>query len=185
MSFRHSVILLSLLTALSAPTLANAESVDIDWKKNGKWAALSQYIGTYAMEKVLDDKQVQEMLKTMLDDYKEIDLKKEFAVHGSFGFENDCLTLKGNQVQKADTNRAYMEICLSEGKVNLAIYERGGVQVISDANEYQLLPEGLRQWVYLQGNGDDRPAPTLTSKPMNVQLNKQSKDAGDKSPASL
>lgn len=157
------LILTITLLAFAAPVMAQDEP--IDWKKGGKWSALTEYIGTYDFDKVLADKDVKKELDKVLEG-RDVDLKSQFAVHGPIGFENDCLLLRGNEQSKGDTNRAYMEVCTAQGNINLALYDNGKITVFTKLDDYQYLSEGMKQWVYMQSVS----IADLEKKPADLQI---------------
>ncbi len=87
------------------------------------------------------------------------------AVSAAIGFENDCLVLKGNQEQRGDTNRAYMEVCLNAGTINLGVFDNDQITIFSRFGDYKYMSEGMRSWVYFQNN-----PPAILDKPANVQF---------------
>jgi hypothetical protein len=136
----------------------------IDWKTGGKWSHLSRYIGTYDYASVLEDKAVKSQLDSMLKG-QDINLKSEMEVSAPIGFENDCLILKGNQYHKGNEHQTYMQVCLYEGNINLAVMKKGTITVFSRANEYMYLTDGMKTWIYFQNHSTD-----LQTKPDNVQF---------------
>lgn len=157
------LMLTLIVIALSTPAMA--QDALIDWKKGGKWPQLAEHIGTYDFDKILADKGVKAELDKMFEG-RDVDLNAQFAVHGSIGFENDCLLLLGNEQNKGDTNRAYMEVCIAQGNVNLALYDNGKITVFTKLGDYQYLNEGMKQWIYLQSV----PFETIETKPADLQL---------------
>lgn len=153
------------LLAFTAPAMAEVAEAPIDWKKGGQWSALTEYIGTYETEKVFTDKKVKEELDKMLNGQK-VDLNAQFAVHGPIGFDNDCLIIRGNQEGKGDTNRAYAEVCVAQGTINLALYDSGKITVFTKFTDYQYLSEGMKRWIYLQSI----PVTDLEKKPDDLQI---------------
>ncbi|PZQ43431.1 MAG: hypothetical protein DI551_12205 [Micavibrio aeruginosavorus] len=139
------------------------EIAAVDFKK-GKLGHLAPLIGTYKYDDIWSDKTVKANFESLVKGH-DIDLKKEFAVRGPIDFTDGCLILTGNQEHSGDTNRAFMEICLGEGNIDLGIYDSGKITVYSTATQYQFLPSGIRNWVYLQDK------PMLSSPlPSNVQF---------------
>lgn len=161
--FTHAVLLAAAL-AIFAGTAQAQDEKPIDWKKGGKWSHLAQYIGTYDYAAVLKDKGVKNELDTILKG-QEVDLGKEMEVSAPIGFENDCLILKGNQYHKGNEHRSYLEVCLSEGNLNLAVLNKNTITVYSRANDYQYLTDGMRGWIYFQNHSTD-----LYTKPDNLQF---------------
>lgn len=154
------------LLSFGAATLhAEDKEAPIDWKKGGKWSALTQYIGTYDYDAVLGDTNVKTELDAMLKD-RNINMGDEFAVSSPIGFENDCMILKGNRRHAGDTNNAYMEVCVGGGHINVAVRDHDKITIFTGAPDYKYMSEGLRSWVYFKNNN---PGLTL-KKPENVQL---------------
>ncbi len=158
-------LVLTAVMALAFTGAANAqEEGPIDWKKGGKWSSLAEYIGTYNYDAVLKNKD----LKAQLDKQTkgvDINLGDEFEVTAPIGFENDCLILQGSRVHKGDTNRSYLEACLFQGTVNLAVFDHGKITVYTAFKDYKYLSQGMRSWIYFQNN-----RPALNDKPENLQL---------------
>ncbi len=158
---------LPLMTAallFATPVFAQGDE-PIDWKK-GPWGDLVSTIGTYDYNTVLTYPAVKAKLDEILKGTS-IDLKKEFEVSTPIGFENDCLILSGNQAKKGDTNAAYMNVCVSNESIHLAIFDSGKISIHSAAEKFQYLPTGLRIWSYLRSN----PSVDVTAKPDSVSLN--------------
>jgi len=153
--------------AFSAAALQAKEKEEVppDWKKDGKWSALTQYIGTYQYDKILDDKNVKDMLGVMLKGH-DLDLKQEFNVKTSVGFENDCLILKGNRQNAASTNSSYMEVCVSNGSINLAVQDSPNITLFTALPEYKFMSDGMRGWIFFRNNGYK----VAIDKPDNVQM---------------
>jgi len=141
------------------------DSAPIDLK-NGKWPALTQYIGTYNYDAVFGDKSVKTELDTMLKGH-DTDLQNEFGVRAPIGFENDCLILKGAQKSTANEHSSYAEICVGSGMINLAIKDKKTITIYTRSDNYQYMSDGMRAWIYFQNNDM---AVALTNKPENVQL---------------
>lgn len=160
-------LLLAATMALSftGAALAQEDADAIDWKKGGKWEALAGHIGTYNYDAVLGDNGVKTELG-LLTKGASLDLSSEFEVKAPIGFENDCLVMKGNRVHKGDTNRSYLEVCLFQGTINLAIYDHADITVYTKFQNYHHLSDGMRTWIYFQNNSAD----TLTQRPDNVQM---------------
>lgn len=163
----------SIRTLLLAATMAASftgaaiaqDAVDIDWKKAGKWENLASHIGTYKYDSIFNDSAVKTELAKITKG-TDINLSSEFEVKAPIGFENDCLILKGNQPHKGDTNRSYLEVCLFQGTINLAVYDHDKITVYTDFKDYRHLSDGMRSWIYFQNNSTD----VLAKRPDNVQL---------------
>lgn len=159
-------LLLAATMAVSFTGAAFAQdAVDIDWKKGGKWENLAPYIGTYKYDSVLGDKAVKAELEQITKG-TDIDLSTEFEVKAPIGFESDCLVMKGNPPHKGDTNRSYLEVCLFQGTINLAVYDHDQINVYTKFKEYHHLSDGMRSWIYFQNNSAD----VIRKRPDNVQL---------------
>jgi len=130
------------------------EQEKIDMKTGGAWPHLARYIGTYDYDELLKDKAVRAAIAKVLRE-KSVDLQTEMDVKSPIGFEGDCLILQGNRQHQADTRRAYMEACIFEGIVNIALFEDGKVTVYSDTTEYKYLTGSMRTWIYFQNNNAD------------------------------
>lgn len=162
---RTLLLAATMAVSFTGAAIAQEEGTDIDWKKGGKWERLAPHIGTYRYDSVLGDSAVKAELGKITKGTG-INLSSEFEVKSPIGFENDCLIMKGNQPHKGDTNRSYLEICLFEGTVNLAVYDHAKINVYTNVTGYQYLSNGMRTWIYFQNNSAD----ALQKRPDNVQL---------------
>lgn len=140
------------------------EIAAIDLKKGSVWPQLAEHIGTYHYEEVLTDPAIKKELDAMLKGQK-VDLKEELSVRAPIGFEDDCLILKGNPDREAETRRAYLQVCINKGEINLALYNSGKVTVFTKATNYDFLTNGIRTWIYFQDK-----IPDITTKPDYVQV---------------
>ncbi len=165
--FQMSLLAAGFLLAFSAASLhaENNKDAPPDWKKTGKWSALTQYIGTYEYDKIFDDKDVKATLATMLKG-RDIDLKTEFAVSTSVGFEEDCLVLRGNRKSAAHTNSSYMQVCVSDGTINLAVQDGKTITIFTTMPDYKYMSQNVRNWIYFTNNGYK----LAVEKPDNVQM---------------
>jgi hypothetical protein len=153
-----------LMTCLSGPALSQDKDQDAtDWKQ-GAWGKLAPYIGTYKYDDVLNDPDVSKKLDAALGTEKK-HLIDNLAVREPIGFDNDCLVLSGNAEKQATFEKAYLNVCLFAGTINVALFSDGKITVYSAMKDYQYLPETLQQWVYLAKNPD-----AFSVKPDNVQL---------------
>ncbi len=159
-----SVFLLGLILSSSAQA-QNKEADPAAWKTNGAWAHLYPLLGTDDLDKVLDDSKVKAELKALLGDTK-LNLKEQFAVHGTIGLAEDCLVFTGNMVGKADTNQAYMEACIKAGEATLIVYD-GTFTVYTKRSAFQYLSNNAMEWIFLQ-NGDN--FEKIVTQPGNVTL---------------
>ena len=165
-SLRAFLLGAAILISFTGAAMAEEDSLDM---KKGKWSALTQHIGTYEYDTVLNDKGVKKELDKLLKG-QTLDLKQQFGVTAPIGFQNDCLILKGNQENQADTNRAYMEACVGEGTINLVLYNNGKINVYSQFGDYKYLSEGVRGWIAMQNDKT-----FILEKPENVQFVVQAK----------
>lgn len=165
-SFRALLLGAAILFSFTTAAVAQKEE-SIDMKK-GPWSRLTQYIGTNNYDAVLGDAEVKKALDKTLQGHT-VDLKEAFEVSAPIKFEGECLALKGNPASRGDTNRAYLEVCIS-GIINLAVYENGKLSVYSQFKDYQYLSDGMRSWIYFQSKDID-----LYTAPKDLQFIVQAK----------
>lgn len=159
--FRSLILGAAVLCSFTSAALAQEKEI-IDLKK-GPWSRLVEYVGTNNYDAVLDDKDVKKATDKLLKGH-DVDLKTAFQVQTPIKYEGECLALSGNPQSQADTNRAYMEVCVG-GSVNLAVYNNGKVTVYATSNNYEYLTDGMRSWIYFQSKDID-----LFAAPKDVQF---------------
>lgn len=146
------IAVLSLLFA--APAMAQDDSAnDIDWKK-GAWGDLSPYIGTYDYDAVLNDERVAAALEKQLGADMVATLTDTMQTRAPIGFQDDCLLLSGNAPASADTNAAFIAVCVYQGVVHTALQKSGDITLFTAATKYDYLPYGMKLWIYGQTNRD-------------------------------
>lgn len=142
-----SALLIGLCAATASPLHAQGGN-DTDWKQ-GKWGHLSQYIGTYQLEAVLTDPEVSAMIDKILDEDQKKIFMANMDVTAPIGFESDCLVITGNAQKEGNAERAYLNVCLYAGKINIGIYTDSAVTIYSSEKTYAYLPLSLRVWAYM------------------------------------
>lgn len=137
---------LSVATLMAAPARAQ-EGNDTDWKK-GKWGHLAPLIGTYQVQTILDDPEVNAAIDKAIDAKQKKIFLKNMDVTSSIGFEGDCLVITGNAEDVGISETAFLNVCLYAGRVNIGIQTNSSVTVYASEGTYNELPLSLRQWAY-------------------------------------
>ena len=115
--FRPVVSLLLLGGMLCTATAALGR--DIDWKE-GKLGHLSQYIGTYHYDAVLDDPKVAAALHALAGSASRI-LRANLNVVAPIEFVDECLVLQGNAPHEGGSEEAMVLIKPYDGTVRAAL----------------------------------------------------------------
>ncbi|MCC7168617.1 MAG: hypothetical protein IT565_13710 [Rhodospirillales bacterium] len=141
-----SAVLLALALALSTARPEAAEvsegknpALDIDWKDHGKWKHLSRSIGTYAIEKVLSDPEVEAELKALTGEYY-LRVRTFRTIAPIIMTDSTVLEISGTGEYQWEIESKYILIDWSKGEIQVCITAKDYLYVFSRKNDYKDLP---------------------------------------------
>src|SRR5690606_22607591 len=129
-------------------------------------------IGTYHFDMVLDDPAVADELTSLLGSDL-AHLHTNLKVRAPIGFSSDCLLMYGSAEHAAESERAYVPVCLYRGQVHAARLSGEAMTIYSRASDCRDLPDAMNLGA-AHGDGS-----TLAEPPPGVTLQRPQSDIKD------
>jgi len=124
---------------------------------------LKQYIGTYSIEKILNDKVVSKKLKLLLGSSMD-KLKENLTVRNPIDMISKGIVMSGIAPHQGGYEMAIVHINLQNQKVTAAIYSNNTIKIYSDEKNYMYLPQSITSTITLWNTEFS----VLVNKPDNV-----------------
>jgi len=141
---RWSHVVIIFAAAFFASTNA-ASPRDIDWKV-GKLGHLSQYIGTYRYDAVLQAPAVSAALRSLAGDDVTV-IVANLAVAAPIAFIGSNLVLSGNARSEGGSEDAIVLIDIFDGKVRAGLLHDKRMKLFANDIKYRYLPLVLREFL--------------------------------------
>jgi hypothetical protein len=132
-------------------TLTSPGSFGAD-RKMGERGYLSQYIGTYHYERVLNDEQMSDVLAELMGDAV-THLRRNMLVKSPIGMDGGYLVLRGLAAHKGGEEEALALVDMYNNKLHVVIYSKPQLYLYSDAAKWHHLPNAIRDYIYLAHHG--------------------------------
>lgn len=134
------------LLATTPPALSQG----IDWKQ-GKLGSLSDTIGTYRVEDVLDNPVVKQKLLAAGGPALPAKLKADLTVTGPIDFINGNLVLRGNAPHGGMSDLAVLSVAPFDGRIAYAVLVNGrilsgGDHLQDDAQSHGPVTTEIKRW---------------------------------------